>query len=83
MLRRVILDGFSEFLTFPRDARGRRQPAPLRSTHAVSALKEREFVTAEIQDLCAIGAVGDVTHLAHDPREVCYTLGLLVAERNG
>lgn len=83
VLQRVITDGFSEFLSFPRAADGRRRPVPLRSGHAPSALKESAFVTGEIGALCADGSVSDVTHLRADPREVLYVLGLLVAERHG
>lgn len=83
VLQRVVVDGFSEFLRFPVGRDGRRRPVPLRSNHAVSALKESAFVSAEVAKLCQINAVSDVTHLQHDTREVCYKLGLLVAERHG
>lgn len=83
VLQRVVLDGFSEYLSFPPTADGTRRPRPTRSGHAPSALKQRDFVTAEVANLRSIQAVSDVTHVRHNPREVCYTLGLLVAERHG
>ena len=83
VLRRVVTDGFSEFLRFPKDRHGQPRCRPLCSGHAPSALKEAAFVRAEVAKLCDIGAVSNVTHLRGNPREVCYRLGLLVAERNG
>ncbi len=83
VLRRVIVDGFSEFLRFPRGAGGVPRPVPLRSGHAPSAVQESSFVTAEVAALCADGSVSDVTHLRDQHSEVLYVLGLLVAERHG
>lgn len=49
----------------------------------MSALKHADFTFSEIRSLQGINAISDVTHLRHDPKEVCYILGLLVAERHG
>lgn len=78
VLRRVIVDGFSEFLRFPG---GRQQP--LRSNNAISALKRPDEVSTQVGQLLACGAVEDVTHSRFNPGEVCYTLGVLLAERHG